>query len=84
MTDKKFKMLCQQIIDAKTEKDLLSASQQIDAGRKTTDFRDFAIFQSLVLQKGNEFAIMNILDAMAAMELTEESMMDAPSFDERH
>ena len=69
MGDSKFEMLCQTIIDVRTEKELESVSKKLDDIRKTTDVRDFAIFQSLVLQKGNELGIINILDIMAAMEL---------------
>lgn len=84
MTDNRFTILCQDVLDATEEMDLINIAEKIDKYRKTIDSRDFAILQSLILCKGNELAITNLLEAVTEIQLIEDGMVEAPPHSERH
>ena len=84
MSEEIFKEFCQQVIDCQTEEMLLEVTKDIDKYRKSTKMRDFAILQSLVLSKGNELAITNIMEVINFMQIGEGILVEAPPYDERH
>lgn len=71
MKEADLEKLCQEIIDCKDGMELISIGTKINNKvRKSLDFRDFAMIQSLYISKGTELAMTDIFNSINMMQIS--------------